>query len=240
MDGSRPAPTARLLCRKADKVQEVLVEEVGAAVWTRRPGQCRNRVDYEGEIAFTPSDGILGAFQIVNVRQQHTPANDVAVRVTNRKATIREPAIDAIGPSKALHDFVRCAGRERTREYFDDVRPILRMNCVVRPPLPELFERLAEVLEHLAVDDFDVTGRGQECDQPRDAVHEQARTALAFAQCFTQPRHFLSGRLACGLFRHGPAPSVRFTPLRIAQGSAIATRLGCRSVQFGQYLRLRW
>src|SRR4029453_8564409 len=57
---------------------------------------------------------------------------------------------------------------------------MLRMNCVVRSPLPELLERLAEVLEHLGVDDFDITGRGKECDQPRYAVHNQARLALAF------------------------------------------------------------
>ena len=46
------------------------------------------------------------------------------------------------------------------------------MNCVVRRPVPELFERLAEVLEHLGVDDIDGAGRREECDEPRDAVQD--------------------------------------------------------------------
>ena len=129
-----------------------------------------------------PPEFRLGDLQIVDVRQQHAPPNDVAVRIANRKTAIREPVIDAIRPPKTLHDFVWTAGRDRACEDLDDVRQILRMNCVVRPPLPELLERLAEVLEHLAVDDFDVTGCAQECDQPRDAVDDQTRFALAFAQ----------------------------------------------------------
>jgi hypothetical protein len=32
--------------------------------------------------------------------------------------------------------------------------------------------RLAEVLNQLAVDYFDVTGRREECDEPRDAVQD--------------------------------------------------------------------
>ena len=78
VDGSRPAPTARLFRRKADEVQIVLVEELGASIWTRRPGQRRNRVDDELEIAFARAERLLGTLPLVDVRQQHAPANDVA------------------------------------------------------------------------------------------------------------------------------------------------------------------
>ncbi len=58
------------------------------------------------------------------------------------------------------------------------------MNGVVRSPLFQLLQRLPRVLEDLAIGEFDLAGRGQECDRAWDAVDDQARTALAFAQCF--------------------------------------------------------
>ena len=172
VDGSRPAPTARLFRRKADEVQIVLVEELGASIGTRRPGQRRNRVDDQLEITLARARGLLGALALVDVRQQHAPANDVAACIAKRKAAVLEPAIDAVRPPESLHDLVWTAGGDRLCEDLDDVRKILGMNGVVRPPLLQLLERLAGVFEDLAIDDFDVTGRGQECDQTWNVVDD--------------------------------------------------------------------
>ena len=43
------------------------------------------------------------------------------------------------------------------------------------------------VLEDLAVDELDLAGGGQQCNQPWNAVHEEARRALAFAQGVLRP-----------------------------------------------------
>src|SRR5262245_43283344 len=59
------------------------------------------------------------------------------------------------------------------------------MNRAVGPPLSQLLQRLTEVLEQLAADDFDVAVRRQECEQPRHIVHDQSR--LAFAHVGTTP-----------------------------------------------------
>src|SRR5262245_41931940 len=56
------------------------------------------------------------------------------------------------------------------------------MNQVAGRPLFQLFQRPATVLEDLVIDDFDLTGRCEGCDKARNAVHDQPRLALAFAQ----------------------------------------------------------
>src|SRR5207237_5392447 len=62
----------------------------------------------------------------------------------------------------------------------DDVRQSIRMNGAVSPPVSQLVQLLTEVLQQLPIDDFDVAGRRQQCDQPRDVVHNQPRLAFAF------------------------------------------------------------
>ena len=62
------------------------------------------------------------------------------------------------------------------------MRKILRMNRVVGPPPPDFFQRLAEVLDELAVGDFDLTSRGEQGDQTWNSVDDQGRLALAFAR----------------------------------------------------------
>ena len=159
VDGSRPAPTARLFRRKADEVQIVLVEELGASIGPRRPGQRRNRVDDELEIALARREGLLGALALVDVDEQVVPADDVPVRIAKRKSARLKPAVDAIERRARYFELEGVTGRDRMREDLDDARKILRMNRAVGPPVLQLLQRLAEVLEDLAVDEFDLTGR---------------------------------------------------------------------------------
>ena len=69
-------------------------------------------------------------------------------------------------------------------EDLDDVRKVLRVNGVARSPLFQLLQRPSGVFEDLVIDEFELAARGQECDQAWNAVDDQARLALAFAQCF--------------------------------------------------------
>src|SRR4029450_11934418 len=49
-------------------------------------------------------------------------------------------------------------------------------------PVLELLERPPEVLDDRTVDEFELTARGKDRDQSRNAVDDQARCAFAFVQ----------------------------------------------------------
>ena len=57
------------------------------------------------------------------------------------------------------------------------------MNRAVGSPQFHRLQRLPAVFDEFLVDDVDLPGRCQEGDQPGNGVHEQARVALAVAQC---------------------------------------------------------
>ena len=67
-------------------------------------------------------------------------------------------------------------------EEFDDAWKVLRMCHAAAPPALELFQRLAEVLEDLSVDEFDLTVGREGRNEPGNAVHDQTRLTFAFAQ----------------------------------------------------------
>src|SRR4029079_19716710 len=64
---TRPAPAARLFGREAGEVDVVLVYELGASIWVRRPCHRRNRVDYELEISLVPCQSLFGALAFIYV-----------------------------------------------------------------------------------------------------------------------------------------------------------------------------
>ena len=63
----------------------------------------------------------------------------------------------------------------------DRVWSVRTRRVAVQPhtTLPQLLHGLAEVLEQLAIGNFDVAARRQQCDEPGDTVHEHARFAFA-------------------------------------------------------------
>src|SRR5918995_7505723 len=147
VDGSRPAPTAGLLGRKADVVQIVLVEELGASIRTRRPGQRRDRVDDELEVTLARGERLLGAFALIDVDEQVVPADDVPVRIPKRRSARLNPAVDTIKASSPYFHLEGLAGCDRMREMLDSTRGILRMCLVAGPPTAELVQRSAVELE---------------------------------------------------------------------------------------------
>ena len=55
-------------------------------------------------------------------------------------------------------------------------------NRVAGPPVLKLLQRRSEVLEELAIDEFELTTGHKDCNQAWDAVDDQARRTLACAQ----------------------------------------------------------
>ena len=49
---------------------------------------------------------VLGVLPVVNVRQQHAPANYLAACLAKRKAVVLKPAIDTVRPSESLLNLV--------------------------------------------------------------------------------------------------------------------------------------
>ena len=123
---------------------------------------------------FALANGLLGTHSIVDVRQQHAPPGNSAVGIANREAPVLKPTIETVRSPEALHRLVGTADRNRSREDIDDIRQILGMNRVVRPPLLEFLQRLPEVIQTPAIHDFDLTGRTQQPNETRDVVDDQA------------------------------------------------------------------
>src|SRR5262245_49461657 len=56
---------------------------------------------------------------------------------------------------------------------------VVRVDCVARSPLLQLFERATEVLEDLRIDELDLPPGGHDGDQTRDRVQDEAQLAHA-------------------------------------------------------------
>ncbi len=121
---------------------------------------------------FALAQRILGALPFVDVRQQHAPPNHPPAWIAQRKSVVLEPTIGAVRPPESLHDLVWAARGDRLCKGLGDVWKVLRVNGVVRPPVFQLFKGPSGVFDDSAVDEFDLAGSGQHCDQAGNAVHQ--------------------------------------------------------------------
>src|SRR5262245_7229088 len=172
MNEFKPASTGQGLRRVAEILDGSLIQVVEITLWSTAPHQRWNRIDDELELMFTGTQRLLCPPALVDVRQQHAPAKNLATAIADREPAVFKPAIGAIGPAKALHDLVWAAGCDRTREDVDDLRQILGMDRAVRRPLSEFVLGLAEVLEHLPIEDVEFPSCREESNHPRDRVHK--------------------------------------------------------------------
>src|SRR6266436_3647881 len=124
----------------------------------------------------------LGPLPCVDVGEQNVPADDTAGRIAQGEPADLKPSIYAVEASNPFLDLGGSARRHDLAYELNDARKILWMNGVAGPPLFQLFQRPAAVFEDLVIDAFDLTGRGQGCDQAGNTVHDQARLALAFEE----------------------------------------------------------
>jgi hypothetical protein len=85
---------------------------------------------------------------------------------------VLKPVIGAVRPPEALHDFVRAARRDRSCEHLNDMRKVVGVNRVVRPPLFKLLEGPTRVFDDLAIDELEVTVPVQKRDWAWNTVHD--------------------------------------------------------------------
>src|SRR5262245_36489781 len=100
----------------------MLIEEVGASIRARGPGERRNRVDDQFESAFACGQRVSDLLALVDVRQQHAPTKDVATGVAKWKPVVLKPAICAVRSPQPLRDLVWTARADRLREDLNNVR----------------------------------------------------------------------------------------------------------------------
>src|SRR6185503_6126784 len=125
---------------------------------------------------------LLGALAIVDVVQQYAPPVNGSGGIAKRAAPALKPTIDTVRSFEALLRLEVVACGERARGFSDLILQILGMNRVDRLPLLEVLQRPAEVIQQLAIHDFDLTGPTQQTNETRDVVDDQARILLTFLQ----------------------------------------------------------
>src|SRR5215204_5811043 len=113
MDRDRPAPILCLLRREAHILEIVLIEELGSAVRTRRPGQRGDGIDDKLEVALALAERLLGALLIVDVDVQCVPAHNAPIGVAKGQPANVKPTILSICAEKSVYRIVRNPGRSR-------------------------------------------------------------------------------------------------------------------------------
>src|SRR5262245_49161218 len=101
MDGSGKANTGGFL-RSHTRVRAPLI--AGKGVGAIRVGFEReiwHRRDHRTETQFIFARPLLGAYQVVNVRERAGPANDPALRIPARLRAVEEPAVASVRRSYA-------------------------------------------------------------------------------------------------------------------------------------------
>src|ERR1700752_2819763 len=117
---------------------------------------------------------LLGAVAIVDVVQQYAPPVNGAGGIAKRAAPALKPTIDTVRSLEALLRLEGIADGHRSRNDRDVIRQILGMNRVDRLPLLEVLQRPAEVIQQLAIHDFDLTGPTQQTNKARDGAEDPA------------------------------------------------------------------
>jgi len=106
-----------------------------------------------------------------------------------------EPPVDAICAALAELDIVRAPAFERTFEYVDDAGKVIGVNGVSARPSLEVFERLAEVVEDLRVDELDRSVRCQNRNESGNPVDDIVESELALHSALVTAS-FLTPKLA--------------------------------------------
>src|SRR5262249_33831455 len=130
---------------------------------------------------FASTESLLGLPSIFDVNQQVMPANDVAGGVPCRLTAEMKPSVHTIRPSQAKVEFERTWTIGRLHpvvERCGDLRKVVRMNLVRRPPALDLLERSAKVVEQLTIDEFGLARSGGRADESGEMVNRQTRIEL--------------------------------------------------------------
>ena len=147
------SPALELLQCPAEVLEDLAVDEFDLTARRKDRDQPWNAVHDQARLAFAFAQRVLGELPLVDVRQQHAPANDPAACIAQRKAVVLEPPVHAVRPPQPLHDLVWIARADRLREDVDDVRKVFRVHGAVRAPTFQLLQRLSGVFEDVVIDE---------------------------------------------------------------------------------------
>src|SRR3954451_11511526 len=145
----------RLINRKSEIVEVMLVEEIRGTIGPSGPCKTGNRIYDLRKIALARGERLLRALLVVYINDQVEPAQDLTPGIAQRHTEDVEPAIHPIKAAMpALHivclaGFV--CGALRTVHAFE----IIRMNNIRSFPFFHLIESLAEILRGWSVNTFD-------------------------------------------------------------------------------------
>src|SRR5262249_59076851 len=131
---------------------------------------------------FTAAQLLLGLFTVINVRKQDIPTDSATFSVAQREAAGVEPAVHTISTAQTVINVVLLPGFDRAPPRNDRLRQVLGVNGVAGGPPLQFCQRLAEIFQAWAVDEFDLTCRSHNRDVSGNAIHDQPKTFFTRAE----------------------------------------------------------
>ncbi len=116
---------------------------------------------------------------VVDIGVQKIPHQDASCRVPQRESAHLKPPVGAIGPTAPPFKVERLAGFDRLSPGGADTGAVVRMKCVSHRPGLQLLKRRAEIVNHLAVDEFQIARGRHQRDQRRNFINDRAKTVFA-------------------------------------------------------------
>src|SRR5262245_53236348 len=116
MGDAARVPAFQLLQRLSEVLEGRAVDELDLDAGRERRNEPWNAVDDQARLALAFAQRVLRPLPLVDVRQQHAPANDAPARIAQRKTAVLEPQIGAVRPPETLQDLVGAARRDRFAE----------------------------------------------------------------------------------------------------------------------------
>src|SRR5580704_13961413 len=98
-----------------------------------------------------------------------------------------EPTVYTISTTQTMINIVGITGLDRMSPGGDRVGEVAGVNCFTGGPPLQVLERLAEIFQNLAVDEFNLAPRSHGCHESRNSVDDQAKTLLALALGLLRP-----------------------------------------------------
>src|SRR6266853_2428449 len=185
MDGVAGGPILQFLSGLAEVFQDLAVDKFDLACRIRGRHKPRNTVDDQAQTLLIRSESVLSALPVVNIRQQVVPTDDPPVGIALRETAGLKPSIGAIGPTEPMLNLVCLTG-------FYGAAPIRRHPCAViwmqkRGPLLQFRKSLAEVTQHLLINEFDLAVFGHRPDKARNSIDNLPKVLFARAERIFSP-----------------------------------------------------
>ena len=179
MDNVVRGPLLQFLEGLAEVFQDPPVDVLNLACGIGCGHKPRDAVDHQAEVVFARAKRLLHALAVLDVCQQHVPADGTTPRIASGKGACLEPTVHAVRAALAEFEIVGLPCLDRVSPCRDRAGQVLGMDRIAHLPVLQLLDRLTEVIEELAVEQFDSARGIQGAHKPRDAVDDEAKPLLA-------------------------------------------------------------